>query len=64
MLPLKFHGDISTSFGKFDSLKFSLRNLKISKNPNFESRITDRKQYFHVHFDLYFQGMDYFVEIY
>jgi len=43
---LKFYGDISTSFGKFDSLKYSLRNVKISQNQNFESRKTDKKKIF------------------
>jgi len=50
MLPLKFHRDILTSFGTFDSLKYSLRNVKIGQNQNFESRKTDKKKYFHVSF--------------
>jgi len=47
MLPLKFYEDISTSFGTFDSLKYGLQNVKIGQNQNFESRKTDRKNYFH-----------------
>jgi len=46
MLPIKFHGEISISFGKFNSLKYSLQNLKFGQNQNFESRITDRKNIF------------------
>jgi len=57
-------GDITTSFGTFDSLKYSLQNLKIDQNPNFEGRITDRKKYFYVKFDIYFQEMNPYVEIY
>jgi len=50
----KIHGEISTSFGTFDSLKCSLQNVKISQNQNFESlKLT--KKYFNVHFDQYFQ---------
>jgi len=65
MFFLKIHGHISTSFGTFDSLKYSLRNVKIGHNQNFESRKTDKKKYFHVHFDLdlCFKRIDPFVEI-
>jgi len=63
MLPLKFRGDISTSFGTFDSLKYSLQNVKISQNQNFESRNTDKtKKFFHDHFDLYFQRIELYVK--
>jgi len=63
MLSLKFHGEISTSFGTFDSLKCSLGNIKIGQIQNFENRKIDKKKYFLVNFDLFFQGIDHFVEI-
>jgi len=62
MLHLKFQENISTSFGTFDNLKYSLQGVKIGQNQNFESRKTDQKKYFHVHFDKYFQRINPFVE--
>jgi len=58
MLPLKFHGDLSTCFGTFDSFKYSLQNLKIGQNQNFKSRKSDRKTIFMLILLYTFQGID------